>query len=228
MERLDKVFANKEWISLFPKTTVIHLPKTHSDHNPLLIEIILKISCSANKPFRLESFWYRHPQFTNLVNDSWDNTSYTEASSKFLSNIKEWKTKNFGDIYRKKKNILARLEGIQNYANYTTSPFLKQLENTLQIDYNNILRIEDDFWKLRARISWIQDGDASTRFFHIMASNRHRRNRITYFKDNTGNCINGPNTILLHTTNYFKSMFTTNHSMSSWISIKTTIKFSKR
>lgn len=127
MERIDKVFANDEWISLFPKATVKLLPKTHSDDNPLLVEIMPKVICNSKKLFRLETFWCRHPQFINLVNDSWDNTSYTLSSSKFHNNIKEWNSKIFGDTYRKKKNILARLGGIQNSTNYTTSNFLKQL-----------------------------------------------------------------------------------------------------
>lgn len=138
--------------------------------------------CNTNKPFRLETYWCRHPLFINLVKDNWNNTSYTLASSKFRDNIKEWKFLNFGDTYKKKKNILARLRGIQNSANYITRKFLKELEINLQIDYKNILRIEDDYWKLRARISWIQDGDANTRFFHIMATNRQCRNKITFLR----------------------------------------------
>lgn len=56
LERLDKVFANEKWISLFPKAAITHLPKTHSGHNPILIEIIPKNNCSFQKPFRLETY----------------------------------------------------------------------------------------------------------------------------------------------------------------------------
>lgn len=55
MERLDKVFTNDEWISLFPKTTVTHLPKTHSDHNPLLIEIIPPKKLFNSKTFQVRN-----------------------------------------------------------------------------------------------------------------------------------------------------------------------------
>lgn len=42
MERLDKIFANKEWLSLFANVSIMYLPKTYSDHNPLLVELIPK------------------------------------------------------------------------------------------------------------------------------------------------------------------------------------------
>ncbi|XP_019244264.1 PREDICTED: uncharacterized protein LOC109224131 [Nicotiana attenuata] len=37
LERLDRILANYDWITLFPEASVRHLPRTHSDHNPLLL-----------------------------------------------------------------------------------------------------------------------------------------------------------------------------------------------
>lgn len=67
MERLDRIFVNNEWIDLFPKAVVIHLPKTHSDHNLLLLNLQPRHANSMDKPFRLETIWCRHPDFINLV-----------------------------------------------------------------------------------------------------------------------------------------------------------------
>jgi len=36
-ERLDRCLANAEWCSIFPSTTVFHLPMMYSDHVPILI-----------------------------------------------------------------------------------------------------------------------------------------------------------------------------------------------
>lgn len=75
MERLDSVFANDELINLFPEAIVTHLPKMHSDHNLLLIEITPKKNCTLRKSFKLETFWFRRPDFINLVKDSWQNSN---------------------------------------------------------------------------------------------------------------------------------------------------------
>lgn len=69
-------------------------------------------------------------------------------------------------------------------------------------------------------MSWIQDGDANTKFFHICASNRTRKNRIAYFRDDLGNQINDPNKILDHTLNYFVNAFKTDHVTTNWSLIK--------
>lgn len=67
MERLDKVFANEEWITLFPNAIVTHLPKTHSNHNPIKLELLLKYNYNLSRPFRLETFWTGHPEFASIV-----------------------------------------------------------------------------------------------------------------------------------------------------------------
>jgi len=39
-ERLDKALANVEWRLAYPEACVKHLPRTHSDHCPLLIDLV--------------------------------------------------------------------------------------------------------------------------------------------------------------------------------------------
>lgn len=118
-----------------------------------------------------------------------------------------------------KKRTFARLKGIQESKHYYNSTFLHQLENSLQIKYNNYLKIENDYRKLRARISWLKEGDANTMFFHIMASNNKRKNKIMFFKNDTGNWINDPSEILTHIKQHFLNSFKTSHTSTSWISI---------
>lgn len=68
MERLDKALGNDSWCDLFPNHSIFHLPKTHSDHSPILVELIPKRRGHHNQPFRLETFWCKHPDFFNVVN----------------------------------------------------------------------------------------------------------------------------------------------------------------
>lgn len=109
------------------------------------------------------------------------------------------------------KTILARLTGIQNSAKYATSSFLQNLEISLIKDFNDILRLEEEFWKLKSRINWITDGDANAKFFHISTINRRRRNCIISFIDDTGNLIYDQADIDAHIFNYFKALYSTIH-----------------
>ena len=55
MERLDRVVANTDWRLLYPDASVTHLPRTHSDHCPLLLTLCPINSCSFPRPFRFEN-----------------------------------------------------------------------------------------------------------------------------------------------------------------------------
>lgn len=40
LERIDRFFINPGWCMLYPDARVTHLPKCHSDHCPILIEVL--------------------------------------------------------------------------------------------------------------------------------------------------------------------------------------------
>lgn len=106
-----------------------------------------------------------------------------------------WNRSTFGNIFRKKRNLLARLKGIQSSNVYPTSSFLQQLEKDLIGQYNDILKLEEEFWKLKSHINWLQQGDANTKFYHLTTIKRRRRNQITALKDSVGNWIYDQHTI---------------------------------
>lgn len=80
--------------------------------------------------------------------------------------------------------------------------------------------MEEDYWKLRSIIFWFNEGDSNTKFFHISATNKIRKNKIAFFKDSEGNWIDDPPKIMDHTYSYFQQGFTTIHTYSNWFSIR--------
>ncbi|KAH0776459.1 hypothetical protein KY290_007870 [Solanum tuberosum] len=216
LERLDRAFANNDWLVKYPNAQVTHLPKTHSDHNLLLISLFKPNSGNLSKPFRLEKFWLEHPDFINLVERCWINNDLISAISLCRNEAHIWSRETFGNIFKKKRTILARLGGIQNSLSYPSSCFLHNLRSTLLKDYSNILKLEEDYWKLRSRINWIRDGDANTRFYHLSVINRRRRNNIYFFKDDNDNWITSHKKIVEHAFSYYNLCFTTDHSTTYW------------
>lgn len=70
-ERLDRILVNSEMMNVFNKIEIEHLPRTGSDHAPLLL------SCDAasihfNKPCRFLNFWTEHESFKDVVRLNWD------------------------------------------------------------------------------------------------------------------------------------------------------------
>ena len=48
----------------------------------------------------------------------------------------------------------------------------------LKKEINEVTLREEMMWNQRSRALWVKCGDSNTKFFHEMASNRRRRNRL--------------------------------------------------
>lgn len=110
-EWLDKYFVNEEWPQNYPEASITHFPKTYSDHNHLLINTSSNITRPSNKPFWLESFWCSHREFHNIIRQRWQQNDLTQATSLLQHNVTSWIKATFGNIFHKKRRILARWDG---------------------------------------------------------------------------------------------------------------------
>ncbi|KAK9984587.1 hypothetical protein SO802_034112 [Lithocarpus litseifolius] len=59
------------------------------------------------------------------------------------------------------------------------------IRNT-RVDLNYWLDKEDEMWRQRSRLSWFQEGDRNTSFFHAKASARYQKNYIDCLVDDHG------------------------------------------
>ena len=56
---------------------------------------------------------------------------------------------------------------------------------------SNLLTQEEIFWRQRAKMYWLRDGDSNTNFFHNVVNSRRRSNTISQLVDNCGNIVVG-------------------------------------
>ena len=147
MKRLDRVLTNSHWKLLFEETNVLHLPRTSFNHNPILVNTNPIPFNYGQRPFRLETIWFTDPSFLGIIKDSWhahlDDISL--AIQTFTQRVKMWNRNAFGNIFHKKKRVLAHLNGIQKAQCYKQNNSLSILERKLVEDYHQILRMEEEF-----------------------------------------------------------------------------------
>ena len=217
MQRLDRVWANDEWRVKFPEAFLSHLARTHSDHNPILLNLSHANFSSSSRPFRFETAWLLHPEFLPFIEKVWNNSndSVSKKIDKFQEAVKIWNKEVFGNVFKKKRQIEARLRGIQNKLANSFNPFLFNLQKELTSEYQLLLKQEEEIWKIKARVDWVVDGDRNTRFFHTTTINRIRKNKILSLKDNMGNWNSCPQWIKSSIFNYFSDIFSTAHESSS-------------
>jgi len=76
--------------------------------------------------------WTSHPEFPNVVKNSWAAASnLIEATKIFENKSTTWNKETFGNIFHQKKTILSKIRGIHNYRNYPNNDFLLDLEHKL-------------------------------------------------------------------------------------------------
>ena len=88
-----------------------------------------------------------------------------------------------GIFSKKKKRVLARLDGVQKALANQSSSSLVALENHLIKELDVVLEQEKDLWALKSKINWMILGDRNTSFYHVLPLARRTPNFITAIKN---------------------------------------------
>lgn len=140
--RLDRALCNDRWRVAFPNSFVKVLPRIDfSDHHLILVYLDGNINDRREKPFRFESAWLTHPSFKNDMK-GWSNNSSNIATNlrRTEQELGVWRHTTFGCVRAKKRNLIARIGGIQKrFHDGTANRHLFFLEKELQKELNVIL-----------------------------------------------------------------------------------------
>ncbi|XP_074374427.1 uncharacterized protein LOC141714831 [Apium graveolens] len=71
-----------------------------------------------------------------------------------------------------------------------------------------LLLQEESYWKQRAKIFWLEEGDTNSRFFHASASSRKKINHIASLQDDDGRVLTNHNDLCSLLKEYYSNIFT--------------------
>ena len=156
------------------------------------------------------------PTFPRIVSHAWRQPNIlVEAIENFTKEASIWNKVHFGNIFTKKKNIQARLNGIQKAIRVRPSTFLLELEKDLLKELDTILRQEEELWALKSRVNWLVQGDRNTTFFHESTLVRRKRNQVLAIKDNMGEWLHEEAEVKEFIREGFRKIYTTSLSNAS-------------
>ncbi|KAJ0986430.1 hypothetical protein J5N97_004786 [Dioscorea zingiberensis] len=102
--RLDRVLANDEWITHFESYYIKHLPRTASDHAPILLTAKF-FTYHRRRVFRFENYWFEYENCHDHVCRAWSSVSLTSPMHTFShcisrtrSLLSKWKIKGLNQI----------------------------------------------------------------------------------------------------------------------------------
>ncbi len=86
LERLDRALISSDWQSIFPHSTLRALPRSRSDHSPLMLIAFSFIP--ASQLFRFEPYLLRHPVISEVISTSWSAACNSDnPASRFASKV---------------------------------------------------------------------------------------------------------------------------------------------
>ena len=214
LERLDRCFANLGWRILYPEATVTHLPRTFSDHHPVLIELWKPNINGLERPFHFQTMWLLHPDFHRIVRETWPvGIPLKVATADFTRKVRKWNYEVFGNLFARKKRVLAILNGAQKALANNPFESLMRLEDQLIEEYSSILLQEEEFWALKSRINATAFRDRNTSYFHVNTVVKRQRNKIRCLKDGMGEWIIEEEAVKEHILNGFRKLYSMNLEM---------------
>ena len=189
-ERIDRFFTNPRWYASHLEARVTHLTRCVSDHCPILLETNPFNGYFLPRPFKFQSFWLSDLSFLGVVQEAWGQARpLQESIENFSRKAVDWNKYHFGNIFGRKKRVMARLNGIQKAIAAHPSHSLLKLQKVLQNDLNALLDQEEELWVQIYCISRLIEGDRNTAFHHMSTIVRRRRNKISCIKNDVGEWI---------------------------------------
>ena len=213
LKRLDRVVADFPWRLLFPNACVEALPRLHSDHCPLFLRCAGFPRPRGVRSFRFEAAWATHKDYCNVVDHAWSKEKgnvvdglyrVRDDSIMFNKNV-------FGNIFRRKRLLEARLTGIQKQIEMGLGPLhnLLRLEKMVQLEYEQTLHQEEIIWFQKSREKWVKLGDRNNSFFHAQTMVRRKRNKVEGLHIAGDIWCTDPHILEREACSFFKKLFIT-------------------
>ncbi|XP_028117861.1 uncharacterized protein LOC114315447 [Camellia sinensis] len=142
MERLDRALCNTEWRTMFSEATVRVLPRTYSDHSPLIVYTQCMHNLNPlNRPFRFEAAWMTHLGLIDVIKYSWTDMNHNliDSTVDFTCKVKEWKKEEEILWFQKSKSKHILL-GVRNTKYFHVSTITKRRKikiNALKDNFGN-------------------------------------------------------------------------------------------
>jgi hypothetical protein len=163
-----------------------------SDHVPCVVSINTSIPKSSI--FRFENYWMDHEHFLAVVAHGWavhtaqtDSAKILTAKFKNLRRVlKAWQSQlsNLKANIANVKSVLILLGILEEYKDLTVHEW--NFRMVLQDKYSSLLHQQQIYWKQRGTLKLVKFGDEGSKFFHAIATIRHRKNLITSMQDANG------------------------------------------
>jgi hypothetical protein len=121
-----------------------------------------------------------------------------------LGELVDWSKNVLGDLEKRISNLKKELEKWRREA---ISSEQTRKEEVLRYKLNKLEEQKELYWKQRAHMHWMKDGDRNTKYFHSVATERRKMNRIKKLRREDNVVVEEEEEMKEVASNYFLNLF---------------------
>ncbi|XP_050890221.1 uncharacterized protein LOC127095593 [Lathyrus oleraceus] len=175
--------ATKVWMNLFPYYYNTHLPRSKSNHHPIILDfnsdLYQQVKRNPNdKPKRFEKLWMEIPNIKDMISQIWNGNSNEGSMNKLhytLYALWDWGKTKFSNPTREINNLNITVKILQDSNHQNKN--IKQISE-IQYKIDKVIHHKEIWWAQRVIIHSLRDGDRNTKFFHQKANQMRSQNMI--------------------------------------------------
>ncbi|XP_020700009.2 uncharacterized protein LOC110112207 [Dendrobium catenatum] len=147
---------------------------------------------------RFEDVWAQKKASMAVVNKVWKKKYRGNAANilncKMKNSIKAlyyWRKSKMQNLLSLKKDLLIQIENLQRKEANEVSLLIEEswMLKAKVGEFNSTLAKLDTWWKQRAKVKWMVEGDRNSKFFQEFASSRRDANFISKIKNEVGEVV---------------------------------------
>ncbi|KAL2976697.1 hypothetical protein AAZX31_13G023700, partial [Glycine max] len=169
-EQHDRVLATHEWIDLFPNFNLVNVVSSKSDHLTILLCLQDDVARRFEKQFKFENSWLLEPNFNEIVENNWTNSSFDGFRTKIkyvYENMNNW-------VKQPRMKFWYHIDCCKHNMEMQTK------------NSRNELHRKKPCWKQIAKVLWLKDGDINSKFFHSSVKTCKKINMISSLVNDDG------------------------------------------
>ncbi|KAJ9536466.1 hypothetical protein OSB04_un000347 [Centaurea solstitialis] len=180
--KLDRCLANTDFTNFFEDATVKFMPRGLSDHSAGILGFTGGVR-QRKYGFKFDNFLVCDPQFLPLVRFHWNMDVQGTFMFRLTSKLKALKTpfrklrSTYGNLSSRSVSLKEELDVVQLTADLDphNSELGKEVERVRDA-YQKSCWADFAAARQRAKVKWLTEGDANTRYFHrVIEERRHVR-----------------------------------------------------
>ncbi|KAJ9563283.1 hypothetical protein OSB04_008443 [Centaurea solstitialis] len=192
LRKLDRIMVNTHFLQRFPDSSAQFLPHGISDHACGILDFP-SLSRKVTRGFRFDNLLTENPAFIGLVAHEWLSPVYGSFMHRFVCHLKHLKKplrqlrSQVGDVTARANKIRLELEAVQFACDRDPSnPILREDLAHLILAFEHARADELSFFRQRAKVRWLHEGDKNSKFFHQVVKEKRNLNLIRSIVDSNG------------------------------------------